>query len=91
MLVSACMLRLYHGGRSRGQTPRTPNIFYKAKLNINEETRVSILLDNEQPIRMCQRTTNQCAPRHPSSMSAKGTALHVAIQTVRTGTVNTQI
>jgi hypothetical protein len=36
-----------------------------------------------QPMKMCQRTTNRCAPCHHD-----GTALHVAVRTVRTGTVS---
>ena len=56
MLASACMLRLYNGGRSRGQTPRTPNTFYTNTTNpmtIDTVTRVNTPLVNHHQMKIC--------------------------------------
>jgi hypothetical protein len=85
-LASACVLILYNGGRSRGQTPRTPNTFYTNTTNpmtIDTVTRVNTSLVNHHQMKICHII------KMPHQQD--GTALHVAVRTVRTGTVSTQI
>jgi hypothetical protein len=85
-----------------GVEPRGLHYFYKANISQSNEGHVApkhwatcpLLIRCQydtcqhstrprQPMKMCQRTTNRYAPRHHD-----GTALHVAVRTVRTGTVS---
>ena len=95
------LLSLWLWKRSWGWTPRTQYILHNKINQPNGDTwrpwigprvsflftfnrtRVNLQLDKNQPIKMCQRTTSQYAPCHHD-----GTALHMAVRTIRTGTVS---
>jgi hypothetical protein len=92
-LVSRVVLSLYGGGRSRVQTRGLPTMFcipYEPNKwgHVAPMCWATCILLIRLQVDTCrlptgQQSTNQRTPRHHD-----GTALHVAVRTVRTGTVS---